>query len=258
MTTVVGDNSEKALTLSFNTVSSWSADRQIMSKTFGCVQLKADPSCVYLIYNPIFALCNSIGVCVSVCSCRYWVPKSAFYCQCEDHLRVKTCFFTLGLVGMVGVRGLEIHFAKESLQFIPTTSFLYRLKKVRTSAWSQGKSEAQVSSCVLFWVFLCHAYELLQHADEMWFILPTWKVQMFPFLFFLCDIPPNWDTEQQQTLPAHRLGQECKLIWIDVIPGEINAFFNSCNYAPHVNSSSDLHEVIVGATSTDAFLLRFN
>lgn len=35
-------------------------------------------------------------------------------------------------------------------------------------------------------------------------------------------------------------------------------FFNSCNYAPHVNSSRDLHEVIVGATSTDAFLLRFN
>lgn len=69
---------------------------------------------------------------------------------------------------------------------------------------------------------------------------------------------PNWNAEWQQALPARRLEQECKLIWIDVIPGEINAFFNSCNYAPHVNSSRDLHEVIVGATSTDAFLLRFN
>lgn len=35
-------------------------------------------------------------------------------------------------------------------------------------------------------------------------------------------------------------------------------FFYSCNYAPHVNSSRDLHEVIVGTTSTDAFLLHFN
>lgn len=60
-------------------------------------------------------------------------------------------------------------------------------------------------------------------------------------------------------LSARRLKRECELIWIDVIPGEINAFFfNHRNYAPNVNSSRDLHEVIVGTTSTDAFLLRFN
>lgn len=35
-------------------------------------------------------------------------------------------------------------------------------------------------------------------------------------------------------------------------------FLNSCNYAPHVSSPGDLHEVIVGTMSTDAFLLRFN
>ncbi|KAF0043451.1 hypothetical protein F2P81_004788 [Scophthalmus maximus] len=45
-----------------------------------------------------------------------------------------------------------------------------------------------------------------------------------------------------------RLKRECELIQIDVIPGEINAFFlNSCNYAPHVNSSRDLHEPFFGA-----------
>lgn len=51
---------------------------------------------------------------------------------------------------------------------------------------------------------------------------------MFPFFFCA---PPNRDIGRQM-LSAHRLQHECKLIWIDVIPGEINAFFNSCNYSP--------------------------
>lgn len=44
--------------------------------------------------------------------------------------------------------------------------------------------------------------------------------------------PPNRDTEQWQMLSACRLKRECKLIRIDVIPGEINEFFQQLQLRP--------------------------
>lgn len=43
--------------------------------------------------------------------------------------------------------------------------------------------------------------------------------------FHFFTIPPNKDTKRWQMLSTRRLKHECEVIWIDVIPGEINAFF---------------------------------
>lgn len=63
MTTVVGDNSENALTLSFDAASPRSADRQIMCRTFGWERNWSRTLPAFIWFNPPFF---SVWLCVTI------------------------------------------------------------------------------------------------------------------------------------------------------------------------------------------------
>lgn len=142
---------------------------------------------------------------------------------------------------------------------------LYKPKEVITHAPSQRKQRTKHISLhfpppgvanTLLHMHRCSTFDSKSHKPNQ-FDVPTWEGADVSIFFHPVYLQTGTLSSDECFLHA---GWSVSVNWFEMMLFQEKSmhFFNDCNYAPHVNSSRDLHEVIVGAMSTDAFLLRFN
>lgn len=154
------------------------------------------------------------------------------------------------------------------LWYIPSRiCLLYKPKEVITRAPSRWEQKQRTKTFlllfpsskllrILYCICIDVAHLIQSLTSPINLTCPRERVQMFPFFCL-------YTSKQGRCAVTNASRTRAEAwVWTDLnwCYSRRNQciFFNSCNYAPHVNSSRDLHEVIVGATSTDAFLLHFN
>lgn len=137
-----------------------------------------------------FSNCIQVYVCVCVCICVYFCATSQHIILALQNQRKS-----------LPAQHLDENRSKEQRHF-----FCFPLLSVQTT---------------LLHMHGYNAFDTKPHQLNQSY--PCERVQMFQFFFSV--YLQMGDAERWQMLSARRLKHECELIWIDVIPEEINAFF---------------------------------